>query len=654
MEPEAECANLDDPLCCFSRASCSWLPLLCGVTMEKQNPTVPQNERPEGTGEASHVPQPRGISETPPRTEEGEEDHSAGRAPRWEDQWLQFLGRVKSQGMLEEEEEALWGEAKVILQVPSSKSGVDLLDLGRSALCGFVRIGLDAIVVRCPLEKQNPTGPPPMERLSGTEDESHLPQPSSVSESPPRSEEGEEDHSAGRALRWEAQWLDFLERVKSREMLEEEALWGEAKVAAGSSSSAVWKSPPGLGQEEDGKQSIVGGLMPDSENEGEQPGMFWEREEEETLQGWERVRGPEEMMDELIPWLREAFEAQEQETEERGDRSWSSLHAEEGLKSPLLLEEGVIQISTPGAGVMPDSENEGGQPGTLLERDEEETLPSGESSRRQEGSPAEEMREGSIPSVGRAFQEQENRTEEENYNSQEALQIPNEKQLEEEQEEEEVVKALASVSHICPLLLQGVASWGLDPHHSTFLSFVEISSFLQLAAIVVQYPMEKQNPTVPQNERPVGTGEGSHVPQPRGIGESPPRTEAGEEDLSAGWAPRWEDQWLDFLERVKSQGMLEEEEEEALWDEAKVLLASLEPETQVYWRPWDKSTERLGIAWLLSDCENEGDQFGMLLERDEEETLRGSANEMDWQQIEEEQNPVGLSVLPVPVLQKGL
>ncbi|KAJ6650404.1 hypothetical protein lerEdw1_009400, partial [Lerista edwardsae] len=145
---------------------------------------------------------------------------------------------------------------------------------------------------------------------------------------------------------------------------------------------------------------------------------------------------------------------------------------------------------------------------------------------------------------------------EENYNSQEALQIPNDKHLEKEQEEEG-------------------------------------GSFLQLAAIFVRYPMEKQNSTVQQNKRPVGTGEASHVPQPSGIGEFPPWSEEGEEDLSAGRAPRWEDQWLDFLERVKSQGMLEEEEEEAaLWGEAKVLLASLEPETETYWRPWEKRAER--------------------------------------------------------------
>ncbi|KAJ6651709.1 hypothetical protein lerEdw1_020693, partial [Lerista edwardsae] len=384
--------------------------------MEKQNPTVPQNERSVGTGEASHVPQP---SASPPRTEEGEEDLSAGRAPRWEDQWLDFLERVKSRGMLEEEEEeALWGES-------------------------FLQLA--AIVVRCPMEKQNPTVPQ-NERSVGTGEASHVPQPSSISTSPPRTEEGEKDLSAGRAPRWEDQWLDFLERVKSQGMLEEEeeeALWDEAKVAAGTSSSTGQKNPPDHRQEEAGTLSL---LAPD-----------------------QRISS--------IPRV--------------------GLLGQWSTKRP------------PGA--------------KILRWDTEEV-----------GAP----------------------------------------------------------------MLQSTRG-----------------SFLQLAAIVVRCPMEKQNPTVPLKERPVGTGEAPHVPQPSSISTSPPWTEVGEEDLSAGRAPRWEDQWLDFLERVKSQKMLEEEE-----------VATGTSSSTGQENPPDHRQEGDGalslLEWLLSDCENEGDQLGMLLERGEEETLR--------------------------------
>ncbi|KAJ6651847.1 hypothetical protein lerEdw1_016427, partial [Lerista edwardsae] len=121
------------------------------------------------------------------------------------------------------------------------------------------------------------------------------------------------------------------------------------QVAAGRSSSAVRKNPPDLGQKEDGKQSIVGGLMPDSENEGGQPGMLLERDEEETLSSGESSRRQEgknpieEKMDQSMPCLEEI------ETEGKEDRSpgtHSSINAEEELSNSLLLEESIVQKST--------------------------------------------------------------------------------------------------------------------------------------------------------------------------------------------------------------------------------------------------------------------------------------------------------------------
>ncbi|KAJ6651495.1 hypothetical protein lerEdw1_020907, partial [Lerista edwardsae] len=185
-----------------------------------------------------------------------------------------------------------------------------------------------------------------------------------------------------------------------------------------------------------------------------------------------------------------------------------------------------------------------------------------------------------------------------NYNSQEALQIPNEKQLPSatlgggggDKGTGFSVVHLLSPPSACGFFVSGSRLFWI-------FSFAGLGSFLQLAAIVVRRPMEKQNPTVPLKERPERTGEASHVPQPSSISTSPPRTEAGEEDLSAGRAPRWEDQWLDFLERVKSQGMLEEEEEEALWDEAKVAAGSSSSAVQT--NPPDPRQEEDGELSLL-------------------------------------------------------
>ncbi|KAJ6650722.1 hypothetical protein lerEdw1_004679 [Lerista edwardsae] len=118
------------------------------------------------------------------------------------------------------------------------------------------------------MEEQNPTAQPLENRPAGTGEASHDPQPSA---STPWTEEREEDHSVGRAPRWEDQWLDFLERVKSQGMLEEEAaLWDEAKVAAGSSSSAVQENLPDPRQEADGQQNCLGILW----RKPEKPELF--------------------------------------------------------------------------------------------------------------------------------------------------------------------------------------------------------------------------------------------------------------------------------------------------------------------------------------------------------------------------------------------
>ncbi|KAJ6651846.1 hypothetical protein lerEdw1_016426, partial [Lerista edwardsae] len=120
-------------------------------------------------------------------------------------------------------------------------------------------------------------------------------------------------------------------------------------VAAGRSCSVVQKNPVDLGQEEDEQQSIVAGFMPDPENEGDQPGMLLERDEEETLRSWESPRGQEgnnpteEKMDQSMPCLEEI------ETEGRGDRSpgtHSSIQAEEELSNSLWFEESIVQRST--------------------------------------------------------------------------------------------------------------------------------------------------------------------------------------------------------------------------------------------------------------------------------------------------------------------
>ncbi|KAJ6651848.1 hypothetical protein lerEdw1_016428, partial [Lerista edwardsae] len=244
--------------------------------MEKQSRRTLslKKKRPVRRGASLPVPQPRGIDESPPWSEEVKKDHFEGQVQRWEDQWLDvnlgqvaagssssavqknppdlgqeedgqqslveevkkdhfegqaqrweaqwldFLERVKSQEMLEEA--AVWREAKILLDSFKPETEACWGPWNESAEEHESFLQLATIVVRCPMEKQNPTIVP-LKRAEGTGDTS---QPRGIGESPPRTEEGEEDLSAGRAPRWEDQWLDFLERVKSQGMLEEEeALW---------------------------------------------------------------------------------------------------------------------------------------------------------------------------------------------------------------------------------------------------------------------------------------------------------------------------------------------------------------------------------------------------------------------------------------------
>ncbi|KAJ6651688.1 hypothetical protein lerEdw1_020714, partial [Lerista edwardsae] len=275
--------------------------------------------------------------------EEVKKDHSAGRALRWEGQWLDFLERVKSEGMLEEEEEeALWGEAKCVASVGLGPGHPAVLTFVGSWAMPWKYEGWHG---RGSLSGERPF----WGRLRGAPldlDSTPIWSTSLCCPLPAPSP---------RCLRRPA-W-DGAERLPSQR---EEGLGGQRprQVVVGPQAPDPLL-PDSLHSDGVKQPEPALGLMSDSGNEGAQPRRLLEGGEEETLRGWEGIRGAEEKMDEMIPWLDEAFEAQARQREGRGEGSpgtQSSLSAEGGPNSAWLPEESLSQISISGSGALGTAE----------------------------------------------------------------------------------------------------------------------------------------------------------------------------------------------------------------------------------------------------------------------------------------------------------